>query len=86
MEKSSLHNRMNSSGLLGELLRTLSPSSNGQCIVLGSAFSIQFSCLLDIWIAKILILTEYPKNIFRFIQPVHVNLKTDNVDYLKKPP
>ena len=31
-------------------------------------------------------LISYPKNIFRFIQPVHVHLKTDNVDYLKKPP
>ena len=27
----------------------------------------------------------YPKNIFRFIRSVHVHLKTDNVDYLKKP-
>ena len=27
-----------------------------------------------------------PKSIFRFIRPVHAHLKTDNVDYLKKPP
>ena len=27
----------------------------------------------------------YPKNISRFIRPVHVHLKTDHVDYLKKP-
>ena len=27
----------------------------------------------------------YPKNIFRFLLFVHVHLKTDNVDYLKKP-
>ena len=27
-----------------------------------------------------------PKSIFRFIRPVHAQLKTDNVDYLKKPP
>jgi hypothetical protein len=27
----------------------------------------------------------YPKNIFRFIPPVHVHLKMDCVDYLKKP-
>ena len=28
----------------------------------------------------------YPKNIFRFIRPVHVHLKTDKVDLKKKPP
>ena len=30
-------------------------------------------------------LVSYPKSIFRFIRPVHVHLKMDNVDYLKKP-
>ena len=39
-----------------------------------------FSCLLDEWIEKI----WYPKNIFRFIRPVHVQLKTDKVDLKKK--
>ena len=29
---------------------------------------------------------QYPKNIFRFIRPVHVHLKTDKVDLKKKPP
>ena len=28
----------------------------------------------------------YPKNIFRFIRPVHVHLKTDKVDLKKKQP
>ena len=56
-----------------------------------------FSCLLDEGIAKIWIFSRWlfmchngqildPKNIFGFIQPVHVHLKTDNVHYLKKPP
>ena len=27
----------------------------------------------------------YPKKIFRFIQPVHVHLKTDKLDYLQWP-
>ena len=31
-------------------------------------------------------LISYPKNIFRFIRPVHVHLKTDKVDLKKKPP
>ena len=31
-------------------------------------------------------LISYPKNIFRFIRPVHVHLKTDKVDFKKKPP
>ena len=30
-------------------------------------------------------LISYPKNIFRLIWPVHVHLKRNNVDYLKKP-
>ena len=30
-------------------------------------------------------LISYPKNIFRFIRPVHVHLKTDKVDLKKKP-
>ena len=27
----------------------------------------------------------YPKNLFRFIWPVHVDLKTDKLDYLRSP-
>jgi hypothetical protein len=35
---------------------------------------------------KIHTLISYPKNIFRFIWPVHVHLKTDKVDLKKKQP